>query len=106
MAQSISFLEIMNENYTCIETLNYTPSEEDVESLALDNDITGNVVCEYRCYNIGEGESATETLIDADILRDLYSECDDFEEIVKSEYGYDADVYQSGTIKVYVEEDY
>lgn len=106
MAQSISFLEIRNENYTCIETLDYTPSEEDVESLALDNDITGDVECEYCCYNIGEGESATETLIDEDILRDLYSESDDFEEVIEKEYGYDVDVYQSGTIKVYVEEDY
>lgn len=105
MAQSVSILEISNDSYACTEVCSCIPDSEDVESLALDNDITGDVYCEYHCYNIGEGESGVDDFISEEDLVELYNNCDDFEGAVEKEYGYETSEYASGNWSLFVEEE-
>ena len=107
MAQSVSILVINNGEYEVVGTTSRIPDEEDIEVIAIDNDMYGEISCEYISYNIGEGESGIDEFFTDDELIGIYNQFDnfgEFEQEIEKE-GYDIDSYSSGSLSVYVEED-
>lgn len=105
MAQTVSIMIISDETCECVGLINNIPTEEDVESLACDYDLNGNIECDYVSYNIGEGESHMDTFFSDDELKDIYNSVEDFGEFEDEieKLGYTIDRYSSGHLSAYVE---
>ena len=102
MAQTAVFIEMTDSSYTCLEILSYTPDEEDLKSLAEGNNLEGDITCEWCAYNVGEGESDTDSFLEEEDLRDLY-ETGNFEDELEKKFHLNAEVYMQDSASIYVE---
>lgn len=100
MAQTISVLTVSNGEHDVVEVLCYAPSVEEVAGIAEDNEMFGDIDCEFNSYNIGEGESGTDFFFDEEELKEMYVN-GNFEKDIESK-GYDVNRYQSGTLSTTV----
>lgn len=103
MAQTVSVLVISNDKYQVAEITGCIPDKEDIEQLAIDNELYGDIECEYVSYNIGEGESYTDTFFTNEELIETYEKYNDFDEFEKAieTTGYEINRYESGHQNAY-----
>lgn len=104
MAQTAVFIEMDSDNHSCLGFLSYIPDEDDLRCLAKDNELTGDVTGDYFAYNIGEGESGTDSFLSEEDLKDLYVG-GNFEKNLEKKFNLSASVYESGSVSVYVDEE-
>jgi len=82
-------------------TENSITEEEAIEE-ANSYDMDGEIIAEYYCYNIGEGESGVDEYFTEDELKDAFEGAQDgdvsFEKFCES-YGHSAEVYDQGSYK-------
>lgn len=107
MAQTISICEVYDGEYNVIAVTSCEPDEKEVEEIAIDNEMSGDIVCEYIAYNIGEGESGMDYFFSEEELLEMYKNKSslEFEKEIEK-LGYEISAYSSGIVRVYVEEDY
>lgn len=107
MAQSISICEVYNGEYNVIVITSCEPDKEEVEEIAIDNELSGDVVCEYITYNIGEGESGMDYFFSEEEILEMYKNKSslEFEKEIEK-FGYEISAYSNGTVRVYIDEDY
>lgn len=107
MAQTETICKICNERYEITEIVPGIPTEEEIEGLARDNELYGDITCEYKSYNIGEGESGTDIFFSDEELVEFFEnnerDFSDFEAEV-AKHGYEVSEYQCGEIHIDVEE--
>ena len=107
MAQTISICDVYNNEYEVTGIECCIPDEEEVEFVAISNELYGDVTCEYRAYNIGEGESGVDYFFENEEIIEIYKsvDCDSdkFEKEIEKR-GYEISCYSSGTIRVYVKD--
>lgn len=102
MSQRVVYLELSDNNYTTRHFGETSiPDVDDVASIAKDYDLKGNIECSYEWYEIGEGESNTDTFFTNDEIAAMF-ETGDFVKVCK-EKGYDCELVEYGTINASTE---
>ncbi len=102
MSQRVVYLQLSDDNYaTCHYGETSVPDEDYVVSLAEDYDLKGNIECLYEWYEIGEGESDTDTFFTDDEIADMF-ESGNFVKACE-EKGYDCELVEYGTINASTE---
>ena len=106
MAQTISICEVYNDEYSVVAVTSCEPDINEVEEIAMENEMSGDVVCEYISYNIGEGESGIDYFFSEEELLEMYKSKSslEFEKEIEK-LGYEISTYSSGTVRVYIEEE-
>jgi hypothetical protein len=105
MSQTAVFiiLESDSESITVVGT-NRAPDDDDIKDLAKNNEMSGNIVASFEWYEIGEGESGTDTFFDDKALLEMYGDDGfDFEEKCEKK-GYESCHIQTGGISVLLDE--
>lgn len=107
MAQTISICNVYNNGYEVTEIERCIPDEEEIECIAIENELYGDITCEYRAYNIGEGESGIDFFFDDEEIIEIYKsvDCnsDKFEKEIEKR-GHEIGCYSNGIIRVYVKD--
>lgn len=105
MAQTVSLCKVYDGEYSVIAVTSCLPDENEVEEIAIDNEMSGDIVCEYIAYNIGDGESGIDYFFSEEELLEMYKSKGsyDFEKEIEK-LGYEISAYSSGCINVYVED--
>ena len=107
MAQTVSVLIISNFECETISVIHYIPREDDVQDIANENELYGDIECEYASYNIGDGESHTDSFFTDEDLVEMFEHRDGFTEFEKKieSMGYTIELFSSGIIRVNNEEE-